>query len=283
MTSAATRLSRVSIAAAAVAALLSGGPARAQVNAFIHFGNIKGESAAAPHGGQIEIESWSWGDSRAGYDLEPVRVTSWSTSGAGDSAPASGAKASRDIKMKGSKIGENARASRPGTAIGGAIGGWANDGSEAPAAARGAGANQMRMDDTAGKEKARRGTRTVDANEKITIHGGRTEGDPDRPVIIGSLPNPPSAPMQYNPKELTISKSNNWAARATPLPRGSVRVKTKLPWLACRVGTRYPALELVDGARRHRLEDVTVASCSTSGDADDRPTEEVAFYYNRIL
>ena len=33
---------------------------------------------------------------------------------------------------------------------------------------------------------------------------------------------------------------------------------------------------------RYVLDRVFVKSWSTSGDADDRPTEEVAFYYNRI-
>lgn len=31
-----------------------------------------------------------------------------------------------------------------------------------------------------------------------------------------------------------------------------------------------------------KLENVMVTSYSTSRDADDRPTEEVAFYYNKI-
>lgn len=32
----------------------------------------------------------------------------------------------------------------------------------------------------------------------------------------------------------------------------------------------------------YELQNVFVKSWSTSGDADDRPTEEVAFYYNKI-
>lgn len=31
-----------------------------------------------------------------------------------------------------------------------------------------------------------------------------------------------------------------------------------------------------------KLENAQIASWSISGDADDRPTEEVAFYYNKI-
>ena len=100
-------------------------------------------------------------------------------------------------------------------------------------------------------------------------------------------------------KTLTVDSSHTDTAQATgkrqhlplrartyydaPLPQGSVRVKVKMPWLACRVGASYPRLELAGGGKRHVLEGVTVASCGrSSGDADDRPTEEVAFYYNSI-
>jgi type VI protein secretion system component Hcp len=36
------------------------------------------------------------------------------------------------------------------------------------------------------------------------------------------------------------------------------------------------------GEEAYKLEPCFVKSWSTSGDADDRPTEEVAFYYNKI-
>ena len=47
-----------------------------------------------------------------------------------------------------------------------------------------------------------------------------------------------------------------------------------------------PTLELtaqIDGwTLNYKLDRCRVKSWSTSGDADDRPTEEVAFYYNKI-
>ena len=36
------------------------------------------------------------------------------------------------------------------------------------------------------------------------------------------------------------------------------------------------------GGLKYKLDRAFVKSWSTSGDADDRPTEEVAFYYNKI-
>jgi len=68
-----------------------------------------------------------------------------------------------------------------------------------------------------------------------------------------------------------------------PLDQGSVSLKLKSGWADCRVGMRLPSLEIGGGGQSYVLQDVTVASCgSASGAADDRPTEEVAFYYNKI-
>ena len=36
------------------------------------------------------------------------------------------------------------------------------------------------------------------------------------------------------------------------------------------------------GGLQYKLDRAFIKSWSTSGDADDRPTEEVAFYYNKI-
>ncbi len=48
----------------------------------------------------------------------------------------------------------------------------------------------------------------------------------------------------------------------------------------------FPSLILTSQDRgkavRYELQKVYIKSWSTSGDADDRPTEEVAFYYNKI-
>lgn len=55
---------------------------------------------------------------------------------------------------------------------------------------------------------------------------------------------------------------------------------------ACEPGKHYPQLEVGQDGKNYQLHNVHVEGCSkvnaTSGDADDRPTEEVAFYYNKI-
>ncbi len=65
-----------------------------------------------------------------------------------------------------------------------------------------------------------------------------------------------------------------------PLDKGTVWVRVASPWTGCRVGDRYPSITLADGARSHVLHDVSVANCGNA--AAGAPTEEVAFYYNRI-
>jgi hypothetical protein len=151
------------------------------------------------------------------------------------------------------------------------------------------------------------------SSEKLTVHGNRTEksGDPDRPIVAGRVPNrrgTASVPetgdevmvgMEHGDaasgqatgkrqhKPITFTKE--WGAATPqimkldrPAAKGSIWIRTSQPWPACRVGARYPSLELGGGGKRYVLQDVTVASCGGSRSADGQPTEEVAFYYNRI-
>ena len=66
-----------------------------------------------------------------------------------------------------------------------------------------------------------------------------------------------------------------------PLPSGSVLVRTKSPWPGCRVGARYPAVELSSGGKRHMLQDVTVSSCGGGGGAAG-PEESITFVYGKL-
>lgn len=102
-------------------------------------------------------------------------------------------------------------------------------------------------------------------------------------VAAGDVAGDGAASTGRQHKPLTIKKE--WDASSAPLARplakGSVWVRVATPWAGCREGTRYPTLELGEGSERYILQDVAVASCGRSA-ADDRPTEEVAFYYNKI-
>jgi type VI protein secretion system component Hcp len=91
--------------------------------------------------------------------------------------------------------------------------------------------------------------------------------------------------------------SYSWGATGAAKPSGKgpgVMVVT----LDARSSGRAPLRAIYDGKREipeltfkttengrtveYKLESCVITSWSTSGDSDDRPTEEVAFYYNRI-
>lgn len=77
-----------------------------------------------------------------------------------------------------------------------------------------------------------------------------------------------------------LSKAEGPFTLARPLDKGSVWIRVASPWADCRVGKRYPTLEISDGTQNHRLIGATVAGCGRSGAA--APAEEVAFAYTRI-
>jgi len=89
----------LAIALAALAATTAAaGPA------FLKLGTATGDTSAKdPHGGQIEVESWSWGSTGSGADLG-----SWAKADGLDVAPS----ADSDMVMKGQKISQNAPAPR---------------------------------------------------------------------------------------------------------------------------------------------------------------------------
>ena len=75
-----------------------------------------------------------------------------------------------------------------------------------------------------------------------------------------------SAPTD-GPGTLTISKS---------IDKSSPKLTQ-----ACNSGRSIPKATVSDGARVYTLYNVRL-SCTTSGAAGDRPSEEIAFYYNKI-
>lgn len=172
---------------------------------------------------------------------------------------------------------------------------------------RAGGSNQMSMDDTAGKEKspASFGEWIADverpaasgspyrANDRLRNAGPRNgnaaRGDPDRPVIVGSVPNA-SRPGGAN-ETITIGggRTETASGQATgkrqhmpirtrayydkPQGEGSVWIRVSTPWAACRAGARYPSLSLTGAAEAYVLDDVTVARCGGG---------EVALTYKKV-
>jgi hypothetical protein len=131
------------------------------------------------------------------------------------------------------------------------------------------------------------GTSKVDS---LTVKQGaaRSEHEIEMDVHVGKAPDDAkikAQPKTARPKgDITLKRGVTEAAgggRAAPVPgAGSVSITTAAPWPGCRVGARYPVLELGDSDSRYRLIDAVVASCGTA--ADSIPTEEVSLVFTKI-
>lgn len=234
MTSAITRLSRVSAGAALALALSA--PALA-APMYLKIPDIEGESARAssdkPHIAVLEVQSWSWGETQAKPE------TNWKVE--------EGEKAAAKQLKQGSLTIKQGAAAESG--------------------------------EKGGTEDINIGVgelQEVRANDRLRNAGpvnGAAPGEAE--ITLKGAPAAsglPTGKRQHKP--ISVTK---------PVDKGSVSLKLKSAWDGCRVGARYPSLQLSEGAKTHTLSDVVVASCgAASGDADDRPTEEVAFYYNKV-
>lgn len=86
-------------------------------------------------------------------------------------------------------------------------------------------------------------------------------------------------PVQFRYFEawtVEVEGSDDAEGGAAPLPQGSLTVRIKHPWPACRVGARYSELELSDSGMIYRLKDVTVSKCSAG------PGGRVTFNYGKL-
>lgn len=105
--------------------------------------------------------------------------------------------------------------------------------------------------------------------EREMKESGEKGGTEDINIGVGEL------------QECTISKSMDWATSqlAQFAINGNGRGRAEIEFVEVGGGDRpgAPACYL-----RYKLDRAFIKSWSTSGDADDRPTEEVAFYYNKI-
>jgi hypothetical protein len=136
---------------------------------------------------------------------------------------------------------------------------------------------------------ARGGASKVDS---LTVKQGtaRTEHEVEMDVHVGKAPDEAETRLKAQPKttrskgDIRLKRGVSETAgrgRAAPAPgAGSVRITTAARWSGCRVGARYPVLELGDSDSRYRLIDATVTGCATA--TDSIPTEEISFVFTKI-
>jgi type VI protein secretion system component Hcp len=226
-------LSRVILVSAS--AFTFGAPAlAASLDYFLKLPPIEGDSGKAEaqddkHKNQIEILSWSWGDSRAG------------TYASGDTEAAAG----KVSKVDAISIKQSTHAA-PG---------------EAEITLKGnSGTGQAAAKTTPPTVTLKRGTSAAAAG--VQVAAGDVTGDGAAASGV------PTGKRQHKPFVLT-----------RPLDKGSVLLNLKSAWADCRVGARYPKLELGGGGKTYLLTDATVTSCSAAG---DRPMESISLNYTKI-
>lgn len=130
--------------------------------------------------------------------------------------------------------------------------------------ASGGGTNEMKMDDTAGKER----TAASGLPPELPVMSSITEGGVSGQATGKRQHKPLLARGYYD------SSSPPQSGTLTVLASGG----------SCRVGARYPSLELTGGGKTYVLQGVTVTSCGGGSAAagDGLLTEEISFAYKSI-
>ena len=242
MTSAYSRLSRVP-AAIALSFALAAAPALAA--GYLKFGDIQGESRDDKHKGQIEILSWSWGETRA-------------THVAGGAAGKVAMATARDSAKKGNveyewKVEEGESAPPPP--------------GEAEITLKGAAKPTQPPSVT-----LKRGSMAAAKGEK-----GGTE---DINIGVGELQEMTiSKSMDKSTPKLAEAAIKGMVFKS-PAPQGSVT--TLVPAGMCKAGARYPTVELGTGEQVHMMKDVIVASCASAASSNSMPMEQISLNYARI-
>lgn len=143
--------------------------------------------------------------------------------------------------------------------------------------ASGGGTNEMRMDDSAGKERTKASSDMAMKGSKIgenaaigqAIGDMAANGNEDRAQATGKRQHKPMLARGYYDS-------------SSPPQRGTLTVLASGG--SCRVGARYPSLQLSGGGKTHVLQGVTVTSCGGASAAagDGLLTEEISFSYQTI-
>jgi len=75
---------------------------------------------------------------------------------------------------------------------------------------------------------------------------------------------------------ITGSRIPHPKGAAPPPPQGTLRIKVRFPWLACRVGKFYPKLIMGDPVKTYEFGDLTITGCASG------PEERITFVYGKV-
>ena len=242
----------------AYAAPDSNGQADARTDGLLIIRNLTATQGQAhkDHKDQIEILSWSWGESRPATH-------------SGSGGMGAGKVSMNDLSATPAPSGEKGGTEDINIGVGELQEGRANDrlrnagpmnASAAPGGVQVA-AGDVTGDGTEAPRKPTIGRATISPK----MADGGSEGVGGSPAASGL----PTGKRQH--KAITFTQ---------PLDKGSVLLKLKAAWPECRVGATYPSLELSGSAKTYRLTDATVTDCAAAG--GDRPTESISLNYTKI-
>jgi type VI protein secretion system component Hcp len=279
MTSALSRVSRVS-AGAALALAFSASALAAPI--YLKIPDVEGETTAAasdkPRIAVLEVQSWSWGEtgqkggnveyewkveegeSAAAKQLKQDSITIKQTTHAAPSGEKGG---TEDINIGIGELQEAARANdrlRNAGPVNGPAPGEAEITLKGSTIKENAPARPKYSDVT-----LKRGTSAAAAGS-VSVAAGDVTGDGS--AAASGLP---TGKRQHKPFVLT-----------KPMDKGSVSLSLASAWPGCRVGARYPELELGGGGTTHVLQDAVITSCGSASSGGDRPTETLSLNYERI-
>lgn len=113
------------------------------------------------------------------------------------------------------------------------------------------------------------GTNVGNGGEQLPVQSFQWGSDDD-----DELEGRPIKSRYYDAWSVEVEGAGGGDDQAAPPEQGSLKVKAEHPWPNCRVGTRYPVLELSDGGRVTKLKDVTVSSCGAE--------EGITFVYGKL-
>ena len=263
MTSASTRLSRVS-AGTALALVCSAPAIAASTDYFLKIKGIEGDSGKAQaqddkHKNQIEILSWSWGEPQAGKVEMNWKVEEGESAAAKQLKQDSIAIKQTTHAAEATRANDRLRNTGPRDDWGAQATGKAEITLKGNAGTGGAGAKPHRPSDVTLK----RGTAAAAGG--VSVAAGDVNGDG---AAASGLP---TGKRQHKPLVVTA-----------PLDKGSVSLTLNSAWADCRVGARYPELELGTGGRTYQLHHTVITSCGAESSGGDRPTESLSLNYERI-